>query len=467
MLDGLPPARRRLAVLMTSLTSMMSNMDQSIVNIALPTIARELHTSAAGSVWVVNAFQFSVTASLIPFAAFGDVFGYALMYRAGLVFAAIAAVVCASAPSLTALAVGRALQGLGASALGTSSDAIVRYAFPRAMLGRATGIGATAVAIGVLSGPVVGGFILAVASWPWLFLINAPIALAILAATATRIMPQMPRSGRRLDWSSAALSALTLGLLVVALGSGGHGQPPAAVAAELVAMFALGAVLIRRQLAVEHPVFAVDLFARPVFALSVAASVTSFVAQTLAYVSLPFLFQTVLGRDVLSSGLLMMPWLIGTGVMSPIAGYLSDRYDPSLIGAAGLLGFSAGLALLAALPDRAATFDIVWRMAICGVFYGLFQSPNNRVILSAVPRNRSGASSAIKASARLVGQTAGAALAALVFTLAGGALAHAGTPARAAVVLNLGIAAGLAALAATWSAARYRRFEGIAAEVPA
>jgi MFS transporter, DHA2 family, multidrug resistance protein len=442
---------------MTSLSSMMSNIDQSIVNIALPTIARELHTSAAGSVWVVNAFQFAVTTSLIPFAAFGDIFGYALMYRVGLSFALVASLVCSFAPNFAVLTIGRAIQGLGSSAVGTSADAIVRHAFPRAMLGRATGIGATAVAIGVLSGPVLGGAILSVASWPWLFRFSFPIILIILILTMTRVMPTMPRSGRTLDWPSAGLSAVTLGLLVVTLGSGGHGQPPLVIAGEVGALVVLGTILIRRQRRIEHPVFPVDLFARPIFALSIAASVTAFVAQTLAYVSLPFLFQTVFGRSVLDSGLLMMPWLIGTGLMSPFAGYLSDRYDPSLIGAVGLMGFSGGLALLATLPDHAATWDIVWRMGFTGLLYGLFQSPNNRVILGSVPRNRSGASSSMKSAARVVGQTTGAAIAASVFTLAGGALAHSGSPSRYAVELNVAIAAGLAALAALWSAARFRR----------
>ena len=163
--------------------------------------------------------------------------------------------------------------------------------------------------------------------------------------------------------------------------------------------------------------FAVELFARPVFRLSVMASVASFVAQTLAYIALPFLFQSVFERSVLASGLLMVPWLIGTALMSPVAGHLSDRYDASLLGGIGLLGFAGGLALLAMLPEHAATIDIVWRMALCGFGYGFFQSPNNRAILSATPRERSAAASGMKQAARVVGQTTGASLAALIFTL--------------------------------------------------
>lgn len=465
-MDGLPPARRRWAVLTLCVSAAMANIDLSMVNIALPTIARELHISAADSVWIVNSFQFSVTLALIPVAGLADVVGYLNVYYAGLVLVAIAAAGAATSRSLAALAVARVVHGLGAASLTTAADALNRIVFPRALLGRATGIAATAVAVGVLAGPVVGGVILSVAPWPAIFWINLPIALVTLAV-APRVFPRVPGSGGLFDWRSAALGAIALGAFVIALGGGGHGQALPIVALEFAIALGVGWLFVRRQLAMEAPVIAIDLFAQPVFRLSVIASVASFVAQTLAYVALPFLFQSIFERSVLETGMLMIPWLVATGVTSPLAGHLSDRYDASLLGGIGLLGFAAGLALLATLPPHASTLDIVWRMTLCGFAYGFFQAPNNRVILGATPRERSAAASGIKTAARLIGQTGGAALAALIFTLSAAPGVASGAPTRHAVTLCLIVAAALAAVAAFASASRYRGRLAVAADVNA
>jgi DHA2 family multidrug resistance protein-like MFS transporter len=453
-MDGLPPERRRWAVLTTSIAAAMSNIDLSMVNIALPTIARELHITAAESVWIVNGYQFAITIALIPVAAVADIVGYLTVYRIGLAIVALASLAAAGSRSLLPLIVARAVQGVGNISMATSSDALQRLIFPRSMLGRATGINAMAVAIGVLSGPVIGGAILSVAPWPALFWLYVPVALAVLAASF-RVFPPTPGAGHAFDARSAVLGAVTFAALVAALGGGGHGEAPLLVALEFALFAVLGWIFVRRQRTLPVSMYAVELFARPVFRLSVIASVVSFVAQTLAYIALPFLFQSIFERSVLASGLLMVPWLIGTAVMSPIAGHLSDRYDASLLGGVGLLGFAGGLALLALMPAHAATLDIIWRMAVCGTFYGFFQSPNNRAILSATPRERAAAASAIKQSARIVGQTTGASLAALIFTFNASALMN-GAPTRAAVTICLGLAATLAALAALASAARHR-----------
>jgi DHA2 family multidrug resistance protein-like MFS transporter len=454
-MDGLPPERRRWAVLTLCISAAMVNIDLSMVNIALPTIARELHVSAADAVWIVNSFQFAVTFALIPVAGLADIVGYLNIYLAGLVCVAVAAIGAATAHSLLPLALARVVHGLGAACLTTASDALNRVVFPRAMLGRATGIAATAVAIGVLAGPVVGGAILSVAPWPAIFWINVPFAVVMLAA-APRVFPNEPGAGGRYDGVSAGLGAIALGAFVVALGAAGHRQALPIVSAELAVAFGAGWLFVRRQLGMPAPVIAIDLFAQPVFLLSFIASVAAFVAQTLAYVALPFLFQTLFERSVFESGMLTVPWLIATGVTSPLAGHLSDRYDASLIGGLGLFGFAAGLVLLALLPPHATTLDIVWRMTLTGFAYGFFQAPNNRVILGATPRERSAAASGIKTAARLIGQTGGASLAALAFTITALPGTANGTPSRTAVTVCLLVAAALAALAAGASAGRFR-----------
>jgi DHA2 family multidrug resistance protein-like MFS transporter len=160
-----------------------------------------------------------------------------------------------------------------------------------------------------------------------------------------------------------------------------------------------------------------DLFRRPLFALSAFTAMGSFAAQGLAFVALPFYFQGALGRTEVETGLLMTPWAVVVAVMAPIAGRLSDRYPAAILGGIGLAMLSLGLVLLALLQPDATVWTIGWRMALCGAGFGFYQSPNLKALMTSAPPERSGGASAIVATARLMGQTTGAALAALCFGL--------------------------------------------------
>jgi DHA2 family multidrug resistance protein-like MFS transporter len=151
----------------------------------------------------------------------------------------------------------------------------------------------------------------------------------------------------------------------------------------------------------------------------VATSICSYAAQGLAFVSLPFLFETMLGRSPVETGFLMTAWPIVVAVVAPIAGRLSDRHSVALLGGLGLIGLALGMVLLALLPTHASAADIAWRMAICGAGFGFFQSPNLRALMASAPRERSGAASGMIPTARLLGQATGAALVAACFTVAG------------------------------------------------
>ncbi|MFN2460833.1 MAG: MFS transporter [Candidatus Velthaea sp.] len=449
----MPLPQRRYALTATALGTLMSMVDQTIANVALPTIATELGTTAAASIWIVNAYQFAVTMLILPLAAVGDIVGYARLYRIGLIVFIAASAGCALSHSLAALVLARMAQGAGAAAMTTTIGALNRHAYPREMLGRAAGQGALMVALGAAAGPVVGGTILAVAPWPWLFAVNIPVG-AVALMLGLRFLPRMPGSGYVFDWRSAVLSAATFGLVIGCIDALGHQQPAAVVAAECAAAFSIGAIFLARQRRLAVPMLAVDLFAKPVFSLSIVSSVTAFTSQTIAYVALPFAFENLLDRSPFETGLLMAPWLIGAAIMAPIAGRLSDRYEAGAMGGIGMLVMTAGLVALAMLPAHAATVDVVWRMALCGVGYGLFQSPNNRTILASTPRERTGAAQGILATARLTGQTIGAALVALVFGSAAVAAHRAGGASVGEIDLALRVAIGFAVAAALASSLR-------------
>jgi DHA2 family multidrug resistance protein-like MFS transporter len=190
-----------------------------------------------------------------------------------------------------------------------------------------------------------------------------------------------------------------------------------------------------------------------VFALSVATSVCSYVAQTMAYVALPFYFQDFGGMSQVDTGLLMTPWPAIVVIVAPIAGRLSDRYPAGILGSLGLAVMTAGVLSLLLMPATPDYASVAWRMAVCGLGFGFFQSPNNRLLVGSAPRERSGAGSGMLATARLTGQTLGSALVALSFGLTG---ARAGIEVAHGTRLALGIALGFSAGATVVSSLRLR-----------
>ncbi len=451
--DGLPGSRRIWSALAIWLGIAVSVLDSSVANVALPSIAHQLHARPADSTWVLNAYQIGVVVTLLPLAALGERIGYRRVYLSGLALFTLASLGCALSGSLGALIGWRLVQGLGASGISAVNGALVRFTYPQSRLGRGLGLNALVVASAGALGPTIASAILAVANWHWLFAVNVPICLFNLAL-AYRALPYSERTETRLDWVSGGLSAVAFS--VVFLGVDTLRTRTGLGAAEIAAALALAALLIRREAGVPRPLIPIDLMRIPVFALSVSASVCAFAAYNLAFTALPFYFEQALGRNQVQTGLLITPWPAALAVVAPLAGRISDRVPAGLLGGIGLLVLAAGLALMATLGRQSSDLDIVWRMAICGVGFGLFQSPNNRTMMTAAPRDRSGAAGGMLATARLTGMITGTALVAAIFGLAG----------RNAEPVDLSIAAGLAIVAAVASVARLGSPQGRTATRP-
>ncbi|CNH45091.1 putative transport protein [Yersinia aldovae] len=416
--DGLPVPQRYAAILVIALGITIAVLDGTIANVALPTIARDLNASPATSIWVVNAYQLAITISLLSMASLGDIIGYRRVYQAGLLVFSITSLFCALSDSLWTLTFARVLQGFGAAALMSVNTALIRIIYPRAQLGRGIAINSVIVAVSAAAGPTIASAVLAVASWQWLFAINVPIGLLAWGLGMKYLPANSSKSnGNHFDFTSCIMNALTFGLLITAISGFAQGQSPTLIAAEIVTLLLIGFFFVRRQLSQPFPLLPVDLLRIPIFALSIGTSICSFAAQMLAMVSLPFFLQTVLGRDEVATGLLLTPWPLATMVVAPIAGRLVERYHAGLLGGVGLAVFACGLFLLALLPANPSDADIIWRMILCGAGFGLFQAPNNHTIISAAPQHRSGGASGMLGTARLLGQTSGAALVALMFNL--------------------------------------------------
>jgi DHA2 family multidrug resistance protein-like MFS transporter len=439
--DGLPIPRRYWSAAAIWLALAMAVLDGSIANVALPTIAHDLGASAATSVWIVNAYQLTITVLLLPLAALGDRCGYRGIYIPGLALFTLGSVGCAVSHGLTALILARIFQGVGAACIMSMNAALVRATYPAKMLGRGIGYNALVLSISAAAGPTMAAIILRFGSWPWLFLINLPIGVVAIVV-GLKALPHVKGHGRPFDWAAALLSGIMMGCTIFGAEIFARESPLLGIAL-IAGGIAAGIGLVRREWGEPAPLFPVDLLRNRTFGMSIGTSTVSFAAQMLAYVTLPFLFQSVLGRSAFETGLLMTPWPLALGVVAPIAGRLADKVRAGLIGGIGLAIFAFGLFMLSRLGTHPGTFEIIWRMAVCGIGFGLFQSPNNRTIVSSAPVSRSGAAGGMLATARLLGQTAGAVAVGVAFHLFG---LEVGPDLLAASALAALIAAGLSLL---------------------
>ncbi len=454
--DGLPTPARYHAMATIILGIALSVLDSTLVNLALPGMARDLGASASQVVWVVNAYQIAILALLLPLAMLGDLVGYRRIYLLGLALFTVASLGCAMAGSLPALVAARAVQGMGAAGLMAVNSALVRLVYPRRLLGRGIAINSMVVASASVAGPSIAAAILSVAPWPWLFAINLPLG-AFVVWLGYRTLPANrtpPPAGVRLPAVDVALNAAMFVLVFLAAegfvaranGAAGWRQLPPVL---LLAGVGVAVVYLRRQRRLALPLFPVDLLRIPVFRLSMCTSVSAFTAQMLASIALPFLLLEGLGRSHAEAGIVLTAWPIATVAMAVVAARLIGRHPDGLLGGIGLATMGLGLALLALLPAQPTMADMLWRMALCGAGFGLFQSPNNHTILTSAPVHRSGGASGMLGTARLTGQSVAAVLMALLFGLGGG---HHGR----APVVALAVAAAAAFAAGVFSLLRLR-----------
>ena len=456
MQDGLPRAQRTRSMIVILLGIAVAVLDGTIVNLALPGIAQELKASPSAAIWVVNAYQVATLVMLLPLAALGDRVGYRRVYLIGMLLFTVSSLVATFADSLATLIAARALQGLGAAGIMSVNSALVRLTYPADQLGRGMANNSLVVATASVAGPSVAAAILSVASWPWLFALNVPLGLLVLVLGAKALPTNVAKaSDVRFSLLDVLLNVLMFSLIFIgADGLGvrdsgaGHGAPAMAWGL-LGAGVLVGFFYLQRQRRQAVPLFPVDLLRIPVFALSMCTSVMAFCAQMLAYIALPFLLLDVYGRSHVEAGLLITAWPLAIVVMAPVAGRLIGRYPDGLLGGVGLGLLASGLALLALLPDAPSNADIAWRMALCGLGFGLFQSPNNHTIVSSPPAHRAGAASGMLGTARLTGQTLGAVVLAILFSFWS---AHGGQ----VPFIALALAAACATCAAIFSTLRLR-----------
>ncbi|MBX3705753.1 MAG: MFS transporter [Pseudomonadales bacterium] len=416
-------------------------LDAAIVHVALPSVAQSLQVTPAMSIWVITAYQSALVMALLPCAALGESFGYRKVFTIGVTVFVGASVLCALSPSLRWLVAARFLQGLGGAAVMALGVALLRTVVPDRRLDAAIGWNALAVALSSAAGPAIGAAILSGASWPWLFAINLPLGMFVLLAS--RALPDTAGTARPLDPISVALNAGTFAAFVVGA-TQLIAQPGLAVALIIAAVTAL-TTLIRRERPKEAPLIPLDLLGTDAFRISVAASILCFSGVATGMVALTFHLQHGLGQNVWMTGLYMTPWPVAVAAAAPLAGHLARQVSTAWLCAAGGICLAIGLATAAIWPVQASLLPLALLTMLCGLGFGFFQVPNNQNMFLSAPRERSGAAGGMQGTARLTGQTAGAIVMTLLFTI---------VPVHAAPRIGLGIAAGLALAAGLVSVLR-------------
>lgn len=415
MTDGLPTPRRYLAIAALSAGSALVIIDGAIATVALPTIARDLRIAPSEAVTVVTVYQLVLAMALLPLAGLGDRLGLKRMYQGGQMLFAVATALCFFAHSLPFLLVVRAAQALGAAAALSVSSALIRATYPRAQLGRGLGVNSVVVTSSAALAPTLGGLILAVAPWPWVFASAVPFAIASLVIG--RALPDPPPHEAPFDLLGALLCAGMFGLVIGGAETAVHGDSPIVSAAIVATGAVIGWIFVRRERHEARPILPVDLLARPVLALSAVGAYVAFIASMMVLLSTPFRLQHVHGFTTAEVGAAIAAWPLTNMIVAPLMGWLSDRVPAGLLGGIGMAIVIAALVALAMLPPEPRVIDVAWRMALCGSGFGTFLPPNARLLIGSAPVERAAAAGGLVSTVRLVGQTTGATVVAALLAL--------------------------------------------------
>ena len=409
---------RYIAIGSVLLVLAMTVLDGSVVNVALPILAKEFNVSDSSAIWIVTVYQLVITMLLLPVSSLGDIFSYRRNYIIGIIVFTIGSALCGLAPNFQTIIIARTLQGVGAAMVMAVNVALVRLIYPAQYLGRGLAVNTMVIAIASAAGPSLAGFILSIASWHWLFLINIPLGIAAFFM-AYRYLPQNPKRDHKIkfDTIGAIANVIVFGSLFYALGNFSRGGDQLTNILLLVCGIVVGIFYIRHLRGHEDPMLPIDLLHSKLYSLSIFTYTSSFIAQNIAMIALPFLFLNGFGFSELTTGLLMTPWPLATMIVSPFAARFIERHNAGATAAFGMLVYAAGLLLLLTIPIGVGVseWDIAWRMALCGCGFGIFQTPNATVMISATPINRSGAAGGFQSTARIGGQTFGATLVTLIF----------------------------------------------------
>jgi EmrB/QacA subfamily drug resistance transporter len=403
----------------------MATLDSSIVNISLPAIAHYFGTALTGAVeWVIIAYLVVIAGVLLTIGRLADMIGRKPIWVAGLIIFTAGSAICGASVSLGMLIAARALQGLGGALIMAISPAMLTSAFPPQERGRALGMNAVIVALGVSVGPTLGGIITENFTWRWIFYVNVPIGIIGIIATLRVLTERFHRNPGRFDPLGAIL--LAIGLVALTLGLS-FGQEWGWTSPLLVGTLTIGVIALVLLVIVEQhvsdPIIQFSLLRSRVFLSANVSLILSFLALFAVSFMLPFYLEELRGFSTEQAGLLLTPLPLTIAVLAPFSGALADRIGTRWLAAGGLAIACIGLVFISQLNAQSSVWDIIWRLVLTGIGQAMFQSPNNSALMGAAPRGQQGVASGFLATGRVVGQSLSVALAGAIFASLGGATA--------------------------------------------
>ena len=402
---------RWVILILIVMVTFMSTLDSSIVNVALPDMAKKLNVTTQKIQWVVTSYLMVISAAILVFGRLGDIKGKTKVFRFGLALFTVGSLLCGVTDSLVLLVIARCIQAIGAAGSMANSQGIITQAFPARERGRALGISGTFVALGTMVGPPLGGFIVDIASWKYIFLINVPIGIAIFLLSMKYLPRGNKQSKEKLDLVGAVLFILFIIPLFAAINEGqalGFAKPIILFGFLIAFVSLVLFILLERRL--EEPLLHLEIFKNKLFSLSIFCGFISFVAIFCSNIIQPFYLQNVLKLSPSTTGMFMIIYPMILAIVAPSSGHLSDKVGSEILTFIGLIFTSVGLFLMATLNEHTSLGVMAIFIVIMSIGNGLFQSPNNSLVMSTVPKSKLGIAGSVNALVRNLGMVCGIAL---------------------------------------------------------
>lgn len=394
------------------MATFMSTLDSSIVNVALPKMARALNVTTSNIQLVATSYLIVISGTVLIFGRLGDMLGKTKMFKFGLGLFTFGSLLCGIVGSFPMLILARIVQAVGAAGTMANNQGIIAEVFPQNERGKALGFTGTAVALGSLVGPGLGGLIVGAATWEYIFLINVPIGLIALFY-AFKLLPKGHKTEKgKIDGLGSVLFMFTIVPLFVALSEGlsrGFTDPLILLGFAVAVISFAAFIFVERKR--ENPLVQLHMFENKLFSLSIFCGFISFVAIFCNNIILPFYLQDVRSYTPQHTGLILMIYPLVLTVVAPISGHLSDKIGSEGLTFIGLGLISIGLLLMSTLNENSALLSMLIFIGTISIGTGLFQSPNNSLIMSTVPKDKLGIAGSINALVRNVGMVSGIALA--------------------------------------------------------
>jgi len=403
------------ALLIATMSSFLTPFTASSINIALPSIGTKLSLNAVALSWVATAYILAAATFLVPLGRIADIYGRKKVFQIGIIIDAAASIACAMSDTGEWLIIFRALQGLGGAMIFGTGVAILTSVFPVNERGKMLGVNAAAVYTGLSVGPLIGGFLTGQFGWRSIFLLNALLGLITTVTVFWKLKGEWTgASGEKFDYVGALLYSLAIVTTMYAFS-----VLPAPGACWLILFGLLGlAAFVSWEIRSDSPVLNISLFRKnTVFAMSNLAALISFSSTFAVGFLLSLYLQYIKGFSPEHAGLILIVQPVIQMICSPLAGSLSDRIEPRIVASAGMVMTTTGITMLSFLTNQSPLAFVILCLAVLGLGFGLFSSPNTNAVMSSVEKSSYGVASGMIGTMRLIGQAFSMGMALLLFAL--------------------------------------------------